>query len=352
MMNFVILSNASGYGGSERTLEIIAQNLNKEHAVLVYAENEKHFEELKKNNVTVEKTKSGNGLLSILKDLFLMRKMLSQSDCIIGNTNKAGLYISIMHIIFPFIRNKRVILFVRDFQWRFLKAMKMVLGSNVTFCVTTHAGVEYLKSYNINATVIPNPVNLPGHNSNKKAITPPVILCPAMISRWKGISLLIRAVALIKKEFKLIIVGNNVDSEYYAELQTLIEDLKIKDKVEFLNYIHNIGSLYETCSLVVNSSISQHGGPETFGRTIIEGWSYSKPVISFNCGGPAYLIDNEVNGLLIDEGNIEKLALGIDYILSNAEVGTRLGAAGKEKVQDEFTVEVVLKRLFDVIRNK
>ncbi|TBL73548.1 glycosyltransferase family 1 protein [Obesumbacterium proteus] len=346
-MNIVILSNASGYGGSERTIEIIAKKISEQHNIHIYAENKNHVNVLLENGLSVDTTKSG--ILGMISNLYFMRKKLLNSDCVIGNTNKAGFYIAIMNCLFPFMRRKKTLIFVRDFQWRFLRFIRFALGDNASYCVTTKAAFEYLRDQGINSDIISNPVNLPTFLEPALRENPPIILCPAMISRWKGIDLLIRSLSIIKNDCQLIIIGNHIDQTYLSELKLLVEHLGLKERVVFLAYSKNIDSYYSNCTLVVNSSISDFGGPETFGRTIIEGWAFSKPVVSFDCGGPRYLIDNGINGFLVPEGNVDELALTIDIILSDNELAKKLGSLGYQKVLSEYSVEIVVKKLIDKI---
>ncbi|MEG0232016.1 MAG: glycosyltransferase family 4 protein [Hafnia sp.] len=346
-MNIVILSNASGYGGSERTIEIIAKKIAEQHNIHIYAENKNHFKALLENGLSVDATKTG--ILGMIKNLYYMRKKLLNSDCVIGNTNKAGFYIAIMNCLFPFMRRKKTLIFVRDFQWRFLRFIRFALGDNASYCVTTKAAFEYLRDQGIHSDIISNPVNLPTFLEPTLRENPPIILCPAMISRWKGIDLLIRSLSITKNYCQLIIIGNHIDQIYLSELKLLVEHLGLKERVVFLAYSKNIDSYYSNCTLVVNSSISDFGGPETFGRTIIEGWAFSKPVVSFDCGGPRYLIDNGINGFLVPEGDVDELALTIDIILSDNELAKKLGSLGYQKVLSEYSVEIIVNKLIDKI---
>jgi glycosyltransferase involved in cell wall biosynthesis len=103
--------------------------------------------------------------------------------------------------------------------------------------------------------------------------------------------------------------------------------------------------------MVCNTSISDHGGPETFGRTIIEAWSYEKPVIAFSVGGPKFIIDNNINGLLINEGDILGLANAINTLNNNNNESLRkkLGESGRTKVKDEFLVDANVLKLKKVL---
>ena len=133
----------------------------------------------------------------------------------------------------------------------------------------------------------------------------------ANIARWKGIDYLLKAFSLsnlYKGNITVKICGKVVDEIYFKELQQFLNDNKLSKYVEFIPFQKDTSTLYYNSLAVVNCSISEFGGPETFGRTIIEAWSYKKPVIAFACGGPKYIITNEKNGLLVPEKSVEKLS--------------------------------------------
>ena len=67
------------------------------------------------------------------------------------------------------------------------------------------------------------------------------------------------------------------------------------------------------CDIVLNLSIPTLW-VETFGLTIIESLVLGKPVIAPNIGGPCEIIDNGVDGYLIDVTNISEVVSAIKKV--------------------------------------
>jgi len=363
MKKLFIFSNANGYGGAERSMEDIVSLLNNDYIVKVFASNEKHIENLDKiNDVEIIKLKNGNSPLVTIKNLvniFVILKEERKAKLLI-NTNKGAFYISILSF---FLRLKiNVFIYIRDFQWKYQKFIFNSLKKyNLLYLFTSEAffDVESYFSQNIkNYKVIPNFIDISNdikfHNKQIKDIDEKIILIPAMISRWKGIEYAIQALSLIKKEvlqhnIKLYIVGKVIDEEYFEELNKLTDELSLSDIVIFKNYTDNIKEYYLKSWTVLNTSISQYGGPETFGRTILEAWKYQKPVISFNCGGPKYIIDNGVNGFLVEEKNTKELSQKILFLLdlNNYQRTTINGLNTLTNIYSSKKIKSLLKEILD-----
>ncbi|MDP4916919.1 MAG: glycosyltransferase family 4 protein, partial [Haliea sp.] len=106
-------------------------------------------------------------------------------------------------------------------------------------------------------------------------------------------------------------------------------------------------SLLKACVGLVVTSRSHSGGPETFGRTVIEAWAQGKPVIAYNCGAVGELIDHGVDGVLIDEGDTTALADAMRTLIESPQTCQRLGQAGLEKVKRLYEAGAVTNLLID-----
>jgi len=99
--------------------------------------------------------------------------------------------------------------------------------------------------------------------------------------------------------------------------------------------------LLARCRCVVVTSVSHSGGPETFGRTVIEAWAHRKPVVGFAAGGVKYLVESERDGLLVPEGDEEALADALLRLHRDDALCRRLGDAGFAKVQAHYELHRV-----------
>jgi glycogen synthase len=118
-----------------------------------------------------------------------------------------------------------------------------------------------------------------------------------------------------------------------------------------LNYIRVLGYVDEETRvdlLAACDVLSLASRTEAFGYVFLEAWANSKPVIGARAGGIPAVIDDGVDGLLIDFGNIDQLIDAMSQILGSAKYADALGSAGKDrKVVDTETWYRKVKRGYD-----
>ncbi len=91
---------------------------------------------------------------------------------------------------------------------------------------------------------------------------------------------------------------------------------------------------------------------DSFGIVYLEGWLYRKPVIGARAGGVPAVIDDGVDGFLVDFGDVTGLARRIQELLSQPDQAQAMGERGYAKVMERYTwdriypvVEEVYERL-------
>lgn len=84
---------------------------------------------------------------------------------------------------------------------------------------------------------------------------------------------------------------------------------------------------------------------DSFGITLLEAWSHGKPVVAAAAGGVVSVVDDDQNGLLVAFGDVPALADAIRTLLDDPALASELGAAGRAKVQAEYTWEAVADRV-------
>jgi hypothetical protein len=93
-------------------------------------------------------------------------------------------------------------------------------------------------------------------------------------------------------------------------------------------------NFYQDASLLAVSSV----WPEPFGLVGQEAMFYGLPVVGFDAGGiREWLLDGE-NGFLVGWKDIDGLALRIEQLLRDKDLGRRLGARGRELVSQQQAI--------------
>jgi glycosyltransferase involved in cell wall biosynthesis len=168
----------------------------------------------------------------------------------------------------------------------------------------------------------------------------------AQISPWKGQDTAIEALRLLVQEgvdAQLLLIGSakfvaratRYDNEgYLAELRASIARSGLEDRVSWLGEREDVPELMRALDLLLLPSRE-----EPFGRTLIEAMSLGVPVLATNVGGPREIIKDGREGYLLAPSEPEAWARAVRAIADSPEVRLQMGAAGRRRVAQAFTVE-------------
>ena len=84
---------------------------------------------------------------------------------------------------------------------------------------------------------------------------------------------------------------------------------------------------------------------EAMGRDLAEAMAAGKPRIGSNVDGIPSVINDGVDGLLVEPGNIDDPAEKLPMLMSNQELRQRLGKAGEIRAKKEFTKSIYFENL-------
>ena len=163
------------------------------------------------------------------------------------------------------------------------------------------------------------------------------LLYAGQLIRGKGVDLLINAVSNLKIDFNLRIVGRGNDESY---INSLIDSFKLRSNVEMRGFSENIDAEYSWADIVVVPSRWQ----EPFGLVGVEAFARKCPVIGFDVGGISEWLHDGVNGVLVPELNLEKMAQAILYLSENCELRKKMGEKGFEFVKDKCSEKAFIDR--------
>jgi len=140
----------------------------------------------------------------------------------------------------------------------------------------------------------------------------PIILMPGRITRWKGQSILISALAkLNRRDFICVIVGGGKDSRYGQELAEEVAAYGLEKNIVIFDTCRDMPAAYCLADIVIVPSTR----PEGFGRVVIEAQAMGTPVIASNHGGACETVIHGETGWLVEPGDSEALAKAIIPIL-------------------------------------
>ena len=208
-------------------------------------------------------------------------------------------------------------------------------------CVSKPLMEWFQRNTGTRSCVIPNPLEIPdlqpAHNP-PSIKTRHVVVGMGRLVAQKGFDLLIDAfsrVASQHQDWSLIIMGEGVMHE---SLRAQSERLGIDGRVQLMGAVADPFPVLCAADLFVFSSRF-----EGFGNALCEAMACGLPAISFDCpAGPAEIIRDGVDGLLVPPEDVAALAAAMDRLMRNPEERLRLASRAPE-VMARFGLKLILE---------
>ncbi|MCQ2516224.1 MAG: glycosyltransferase [Saccharofermentans sp.] len=318
-MNILLVIASMGIGGEQRAASTITDyfvNLgNQVHLLTFNASNEKFIQFNDNIEITIAEKSKKNiyRLWSIRSEI----KRLTP-DVIIGFAVIPSILCSLaaLGLGIPVIVCERNDPEVYPALWKKVRRIAYHFASGAVF-QTNDASACFDASYFKSRIVIPNPIQ-----SDIKKYRKPfderkkVIVNTSRLTKAKNQDLIIKAfsrVCNINNEYCLELYG---DGECKTSLQKLITDNKLENKVTINNASSDIFNIISQDAIFVLTS--SHEG---FPNSLAEAMALGLAVISVDCriGGPKDMINDNINGRLIQSDDENALVDAIVDIIENKE---------------------------------
>ncbi len=144
----------------------------------------------------------------------------------------------------------------------------------------------------------------------------------------------------LKKTLHVVLIG---DGELYQNIRDYIDQYQLQDSISLLGARDDIAALLRTLDVFVLPSLVE-GIP----LTILEAMATALPVITTNVGGNPELIEDDVNGFLINPKDIDSLANKIKHYIDSPESITVHGKNGRKKAELSFSLEQMTKQYMQI----
>ncbi len=150
---------------------------------------------------------------------------------------------------------------------------------------------------------------------------------------WKGVDTLIQAMALIK-DARLILLGGEPGSEDWKRIARLVEELNLKDRVEFEGFAPQMKVIDELSRATV-AVVPAPGGDEmsrdfTSPLKLFEYLAAGTPVVATDVPSINQLVTNEHEVLLVPPDDPAALGACLERLLEDQALAKRLGQTGRQ----------------------
>jgi len=170
-----------------------------------------------------------------------------------------------------------------------------------------------------------------------------IVTTVGFLRRPKTMDVLIEAAAQIAPRFpglRVLIVGEGADRPAY---EALIERLGVQDTVKLLGLRSDVPDLLAASDVAVLSTNSE-GSP----LSVMEYMDAGLPVVATRVGGIPDLIDDGVQGYLVEPQDPTGLGNAIARVLDDPREARRMGERGRERRRREFDIDVMVANLQDL----
>ncbi|MCK5124931.1 MAG: glycosyltransferase family 4 protein [candidate division Zixibacteria bacterium] len=204
--------------------------------------------------------------------------------------------------------------------------------------------VPYIKPDKID--IIPMPVGMehfPLKEFKPKEI--PIFLSVARYTRQKRLFDIVYAADILNKEglkFNIIMVG---EGPLKTELHQVTQEKGIAESFTIGPLVaqQKLAQLYQECDCVLLVSEG-----EGFGLILVEAGLTGRPVIGSKSGGITDVLRHDVNGLLIDLGDVNMLAKHMKSIILDIELKKRLGKEAHCIATEKFGTPVIVEKVYQL----
>jgi len=171
----------------------------------------------------------------------------------------------------------------------------------------------------------------------------------------KGLPYAIEAFSRVSKSYPDLmyyIVGDGVLKE---SLTAQVEKLNLAKKIIFHGSMENAKALEiiaRSTIFLLPSVIGPDGDRDGIPTALIEAMYLGTPVIGSRLSGIPELIDNDVNGYLVEPGSIGDISEKLKLLIENPKLRETFGYKGRQKVESEFDIDVNNDKLIAAWRDK
>lgn len=305
-MRILILESyaSATFGGAEKSMSAFSKYLEDSgHEVFLVCEKLGDYD-VKKSNILVLNLQPPQvqGVFSYLKSIIAVNRFIKE--------NKIDLLLTHTIHAFPLIRLVKQLTGIKTmvyFKWvhnynSIGRLNKWGLRGIENYTAINDFVGNYWNSHlksNTKISYVPDGVSF---ELLDKAIGKPErenctqLLYFGRIIEGKGLHLLIKALALLPHTFTLKVLGsfdpkseNQVDADYHSQIQSLVKDLKLEDRIHFEGHVENVHPFILNGSLVVVPSIVNDAQP----FAILESFALNCPAIGTDRGGIPAIFKND-----------------------------------------------------------
>lgn len=231
------------------------------------------------------------------------------------------------------VKQQAILRLYRPVLWRVLKRADHLIAGSPNYVQSS----PYLRPFAHKCTVVSYAVD-PGRFQNQTPLIPPntlpTILFVGRHRYYKGVDDLLQA--MVHVPARLLVAGDGPMRKAWERVTAVFG---ITERVHFLGDVADsqLPALYASADIFV---LPANARSEAFGKVLLEAMAAGLPCVTTELGtGTSFVVRHEESGLVVPPGNPTALAEALNRLVAQPELRQRMGQAGRQRVQAQFTPE-------------
>lgn len=186
--------------------------------------------------------------------------------------------------------------------------------------------------------------------TSSKTTAPPSIVFMGLVNDGKGAMRVLETAALLRSAghcFVVRLAGELESPEYGAQLRGFIAEHALDDDVVFEGVVSGRAKDELFADAAVFLFLTRFES-ETFPTVVLEAMSAGVPVVASDWRGIPDMVEPGVSGLLVRDGDPAAAAEVIGELLRDPAMRDRVGAAGRRRFEERYTLDRYLAGLDQV----
>lgn len=166
----------------------------------------------------------------------------------------------------------------------------------------------------------------------------PIVLFLGQKYRYKGVEAVWLAAQKVWEKFpdlQFVFIGPR--TKFSQKVFARVSDRRVLE-------LPSVSLEEKTSALAACDILCVPSMQESFGGVYTEGWMMGKPVIGGNIPAIADVIEDGVDGLLVEQDR-DRIAEKIIHLMNNPSLRTQMGEAGRQKVLEKYTWEKLAEKM-------
>lgn len=356
-MKLLLVTGSLNQGGSEYQLLALAKLLldnGIDNEVYAITNHTYYLRYVKENGIKYScNSNKGNTLVKFLKSTDAIIK--KKPDVVISFNKKPGQVAIFARIISGF--RFKVIISERTAQVRPLRDLYYFNLARLASYILVNSKTRYCQMRDLypflteRTLFIPNILDTEKYSKllrTGRSMGDIWISYVGRIAREKNIINLIKGFGLIshkRDDISLSLIGQANDEDYLKEVLDLIGNLNVSGKINYLGPVSDIDRIYSRTDLLCLVSFY-----EGLSNTLAEGMAAGIPVLASDIEPNRFLVEDGINGFLVNPEDINSIAAGIERFLnSSAEVKTSISINNKKKTAEIFDRNEIVKDYLSIL---